>query len=106
MGVAVSVQLEERTTMQKMLRSSALLLALWIFQVAATQAAEETRQPNERELRAEVNKAEKRFLDLYNHVNDDQRHAMSCQSDGVAGSRLRKGRTCRTEAASEISEDA
>src|SRR5688572_13275714 len=92
--------------MRRMLCSSVVVLALWSFQMAATQAAEEASQPSERELRAAVTKAEKRFLDLYNRVNDDQRHAMSCQSDGVAGSRLRKGRTCRTEAASEISEDA
>lgn len=92
--------------MRTILRSSAALLALCAFQVTTTQAADQAKPPGERETRMAVNKAEKRFLDLYNRVNDDQRHEMTCKNDEVAGSRLRKGRSCRTQAASEISENA
>jgi hypothetical protein len=92
--------------MRTMLRFSAVLVALWSFEVAAAQAADDTTRSSERELRTAVNKAEKRFLDLYNRVNDDQRHEMSCQNEDLTGSRLRKSRTCRTQAASEINATA
>jgi hypothetical protein len=104
-GATVSVQLEEKT-MRTMLRFSAVLMTLCTCQVVTTQAAEETTRSSERELRTALNKAEKRFLDLYNQVNDDKRQAMSCKNEDVTGSRLRKSRTCRTQAASEISETA
>lgn len=53
-----------------------------------------------------MNKAERRFIDFYNQVNEDQRHEMACENEDMTGSRLRKGRACRTQGASQISEAA
>ena len=58
--------------MRTMLRFSAVLLALWTFQVATTRAADVATRTSERELRVAVNKAEKRFLDI-RHWNEPER---------------------------------
>ena len=83
-----------------------VLMGIWTGAANPVQAAENANAPSERELRSAMNKAEKRFFDLYNRVNDDQRHAMSCQNDELAGSRLKKSRTCRTEGETAIGEEA
>jgi hypothetical protein len=93
--------------MRTLFHSGVLLLAgAWICAAAPLQAAEEARPPSERELRTAMTRAEKRFFDLYNKVNDDARHEMTCQAEDVAGSRMRKGGECRTRGESATSEAA
>jgi hypothetical protein len=74
--------------------------------VMAAAVAEEARPPSERELRTAMNRAESRFFDLYNQVNEDSRHRMTCDNEERAGSRLRGNRSCRTRGESEVSADA
>jgi hypothetical protein len=93
--------------MRMIFRCCAVLIAMsWVGAAAPVQAAEENAQPSERELRTALNRAEKRFFDLYNRLNDDGRHEMSCENDGVVGSRLKKNRTCRTRGESAVGEEA
>jgi hypothetical protein len=84
----------------------ALVVALGSGLVMAAAAAQETRPPSERELRSAMNRAESRFFDLYNQVNDDSRHKMSCQNEERAGSRLRGNRSCRTQGEADVSAEA
>lgn len=69
-------------------------------------AAEAVKEPGRRELRTAMNQAEKRFLELYNRLNDDGRHDVACANEERAGSRLRRSRTCRSAGESAINEDA
>src|SRR5688572_20503937 len=94
--------------MRLMFRSCAVLLAamFWVGFSTPVHPADENAQPSERELRTAMNRAEKRFFDLYNRLNEDGRHEMSCENDEMSGSRLRKNRTCRTRGASAVGEDA
>lgn len=84
----------------------ALAVALGSWLVMAAAAAEEARPPSQRELRSAMNRAESRFFDLYNQVNEDARHKMSCQNEERAGTRLRGNRSCRTQGESEVSAEA
>lgn len=92
--------------MRMLVRCCAVLTGLWLVAVNPVQAAEDARPPSERELRVAMNKAEKRFFEIYNRVNDDQRHEISCQNDEVTGSRLKKARTCRSAGENAIGEEA
>lgn len=73
---------------------------------AAGSFAQEAKPPTERELRSAVNRAESRFFEVYNRVNEDARHKLSCENQERAGTRLRGSRSCRTQGESEISADA
>ena len=84
----------------------AFILGLCCSLAAITLIAAEAKPPTERELRSAMNRAEQRFYDLYNRVNDDSRHEMACDNEDRAGSRLRKSRTCRTQGEADISADA
>jgi hypothetical protein len=83
-----------------------VLAGLWMGAAAPAVAAEEAKPASERELRAAMTRAEKRFFELYNRVNDDGRHEMACEAGGMTGSRLKKGRSCKTRGQSEIGEAA
>lgn len=82
------------------------MVALWTAATVPVSAAEAARPPSERELRTAMNRAEKRFFDLYNQVNDDSRHRVACKSEDTTGSRLRKSRTCRTSGEAKVGEEA
>jgi hypothetical protein len=74
--------------------------------LAAGSVAQEAKAPTERELRTAMNRAENRFFELYNRVNEDARHKLSCENQERSASRLRGNRTCRTQGESDISADA
>lgn len=74
--------------------------------LAGGSAAQEAKEPTERELRTAMNRAENRFFELYNRVNDDARHKLACENQERSGTRLRGNRTCRTQGESDISADA
>jgi hypothetical protein len=93
--------------MRTLFHSGALLIAIaGMLTAAPLRAAEEARPASERELRTAMTRAEKRFFDLYNKLNEDARHEMSCQADDVAGSRMRKSGECRTRGEAAASEAA
>jgi hypothetical protein len=93
--------------MRSLLRPQAILAAgICCAMAMGTSVAEDAKPPSDRELRSAMNRAEKRFFDLYNQVNDDARHEMNCGNEDRTGSRLRKSRTCRTQGEADISADA
>jgi hypothetical protein len=83
-----------------------LAIVTWCALAAVCSTAGEADQPSDRELRTAMNRAEKRFFDIYNDVNKDSRHRMNCENEDRAGSRLRKSRTCRTQGETDINADA
>jgi hypothetical protein len=83
-----------------------LAVALGSLLGMAGAVAQEARPPSERELRSAMNRAENRFFDLYNQVNEESRHKISCQNEERAGTRLRGNRTCRTQGESDVSAEA
>lgn len=94
---------------KEIMRSTRLLcVALLIAWTGAPpiQAADQAKPPGERELRGQMNKAEKQFFELYNRLNQDPRQAMLCANEERSGSRLRGSSSCRTRAETEIAEEA
>lgn len=85
---------------------SVIVAAASLVLFAAGSLAQEAKPPTERELRSAVNRAESRFFELYNRVNEDARHKLSCENQERAGTRLRGSRSCRTQGESDISADA